>query len=209
MKHHQKTLLRQQGFTLIELAVAFFVLSAILLGITMTLNIYSKRMQVQLVGQHYQTINKAVSRYMELYQETIKLLPQDCANLSYAVGTSFASSTSIAKGLCKVNLPHAYLTGTSKPVVNGLQPTLLELKSLALVDGIMEPKLQLKTLMNVAKANASGGSSSTLAPAEYAIQIKVNCALPCLSTSPATYESMVFNTQPYIFGDIIDRKSVV
>jgi type II secretory pathway pseudopilin PulG len=186
-----------QGFTLLELGAAMFVLSAMLIATTVTLSMYYKRMHVQLVGQQYQTVNAAVSKYMKLYFVKLITLDATCDKVSLAVATPLSVPTSISSGACALSLPHPFRTSVVVNVANGLQPTVDELKGLGLIDGVTATQLQLQTTDVVYQA--SGSSGAEMAPHGFVIQIKKTCS-PTGCTSGGKLNSLVFNAQPFAMG---------
>lgn len=187
-----------QGFTLLELGVAMFVLSAILVASTITLSIYHKRMQAQLVGQQYQSINAAVGKYLKLYFLQLIDVDNACSTLSMGVGTVPTEPGIIATGGCSKTFTNVFKTTSTVVVANALQPTLDELKNLSLIEPTTVSQLQLQTENIVMK---TGG---ILAPRVLAIQINKTCA-PTGCGAGAKLDSLVFNAQPFVMGSQASR----
>jgi prepilin-type N-terminal cleavage/methylation domain-containing protein len=185
----------QPGFTLIELAVVVTIASALMVTITMAMNVHYKRMQTQLVGKQYQLVNAAVGDYMGVHYQALSALPADCAQLDLALGTSLPVVDSIRNGDCRLSLPVA---GSTVTVNNGLQPSLPELRALRLLDRITSSELMLPT-RNAVATSASGESSRDLAPSGFAVQVSKECPTTAC-TEGVQLSSLVFNTQPYVLG---------
>ena len=190
MKQHAQT-----GFTLLELTVVIALLSALVVSLTMGMNVYYKRMQTQLVGKQYQLVNAAVGDYMGVHYQALSALPADCGQIALAKDNSLADTDSIRDGLCSLSLPVA---ASAVNLVNGLQPTLEELKNLRLLDRATSTSLMLPSLEVVA-TSVSGVSSSTMAARSLAVQITKTCPTPDCAAG-VQLSSLVFNAQPYVFG---------
>jgi prepilin-type N-terminal cleavage/methylation domain-containing protein len=185
----------QHGFTLIELTVVVAILSALVVSLTMGMNVYYKRMQTQLVGKQYQLVNAAVGDYLGVHYQALSALPADCGQIALAKDTSLADADSISAGLCSLSLP---IAGRTVTVANGMQPSLAELKDLRLLDRATNTSLMLPSLEVVA-TSVSGVASSTLAARSLAVQITKTCPTESCDAG-VQLSSLVFNTQPYVFG---------
>jgi prepilin-type N-terminal cleavage/methylation domain-containing protein len=185
----------QQGFTLIELTVVVAILSALVVSVTMGMNVYYKRMQTQLVGKQYLLVNAAVGDYLGVHYQALSALPADCGQIALAKDTSLADAASITAGKCRVSLPVA---GGDLAVENGLQPSLDDLKNLRLLDRATNTSLMFPTL-NVVAMSVSGVASSTMAPRTLVVQVSKTC--PTTSCDAGVQlSSLLFNTQPYVLG---------
>lgn len=183
---------RQQGFTLIELAVVVTIASALMVTITMAMNVYYKRMQTQLVGKQYQLVNAAVGEYLGVHYQALSALPADCADIALALEMSLAVADSIQKMACALSLSWGE---TKVDVANGLQPSLAELKALHFLDGHTSSDLMLPSLSVVA-APLNHLPSATPAAKSLAVQITKFCPTASCTTG-VQLSSLVFNTQPY------------
>ena len=202
MKTYRASPLKHKGFTLIELGIAMFVLSALLIATTVTLSMYYKRMHVQLVGQQYQAITAALGRYMKQYFSQLIALSPECSQMSLAVSSPLSVSSSIASGACRLTLTKPFSSSVTVVVENGFQPTVDELQKLDLLESMSGTQLQLQTSNVVFESLGSSGAA--LAARRFGVQISKECA-PSGCTSGAQLKSLVFNVQPFVVSSDITR----
>ena len=194
-KRHQK------GFTLIELGVGVVVLSTMLVAITLAMNIYFKRMQVQIVGQQYQIVNAAVGKYLKQYASDLKDINDICSTFSMAFKEGRTESNTISGSIfCKRSFANPYKKPATAIVNNVFQPTIHELRELGFIENSTINELQLQTNGIVYMPN----SNKILAPRELVVLITKTCA-PSGCPNGAKFDSLVFNAQPFSTGNNMAR----
>ena len=185
------------GFTLIEVSIAMILMAGLTFGWLMTWAIDGLKAQSKFAGEQYRTVGRAVDSYLSLYHDQLQKLPHECSVTAYAESISLASSVSVAAGNCLAKLKSPRSPDTIISILNGLQPSVEELRSLYLLDAGFQNRLILPVEHKVA-IPLHHRPSSTLAAAGYAVQIQKNC----ISTDCEKFQltGYVFNTQPYLIS---------
>ncbi len=179
----------QRGYTLLE--VSLFMGLALTLSIGYLKNQISENQYSIAVTQagFYKSVNDAVSKYMINYYDSLKDIPGQCSSVLLMTG---GTPTAMAPGInCQ------FTGGTPNSPANALQPTLIELQNLSLLDKNFNNRLLFPT--DLVAVNASG-----IKPAgTYGVRIQRWCngvqrtdATAC-GTVATQLRSLVFNTQPF------------
>ncbi len=177
-------------------------------------------------GYLFAKINDAVGNYMTLlFPELTKQsaagvddIPASCATLPYRAGTSLATEPVIVQKKCALTL--TLKTGGSFTVANAYQPTLAELKAMALLDnGISDTPVLPVEMVVAGPDKTTGAASTTPAPNGYAISIKPLCVgkdgavtTPTAGSSSTTCSntnkvltSSVINIQPFVMSQYVQN----
>lgn len=189
----------QQGFTLIELAVAFALLTVAIVG-TLTLSEFAKRIdQGRAVGKHMLELNAAVGRYKSQYMLQLLALPAVCGQSTYRVGTSLPGPVIGANAGIRCQLDTLNIGGNAYQIANAMQPSAADLKALGLLEnGFNEQlRLPLDTSRQVARADLTGASSAGVSQYVVLIQRQCQSAVCDPTTGPFKLQSYAFNMQPY------------
>lgn len=193
---------RQQGFTLVELAVAFALLTVAILG-TLSLAEYSKRInQGRAVGKNMLKLGAAVVEYKNLFANQLIAMPVACGQPTYGVGLALlepvigvypAGGPNAGASLCslvtKNNMQVDYL------IANAMQPSLADLKAV----GILEQGINESLVLATDTTRRVASAKHTLGQSAYGILIQRQCrSANCdPATGPFLLKSYVFNIQPY------------
>ncbi len=158
-------------------------------------------------------INSAAGSYLTRFHDQLvavkadgtDALPASCSTISMAWGNSNDVPAIIKNGGCRIN---AILTrhadgsaDKTQEVNNAMQPTLVELKAMGLLDaGVSETPL-LPVVMGVAQPNVSGTASTEPAVNSYSVVIFPRCIGAGITSSckleNKAFTSVVFNNQPF------------
>lgn len=195
---------KQQGFTLIELAVVFALLTVAIIG-SLTLAEYARRIdQGRALGKNMLQLNAAVVRYKDKYLLQLLKLHADCGLSTYKVGISRVGpliATGTMPGIeCRLNTVNA--AGNAYSIANAMQPSVADLRALGLLVAGFDDSLRLAldTTRRVARAGLSGlPDSAGQGLNQYAVLIQRICqdAVCDPVTGPFRMQSYAFNIQPY------------
>lgn len=218
MLHRTNKFQSQRGYTLVELSIVLVIIAmVIMLRIFMDVE-EARNDKVRAVAQTYQRLNNAMGSYLTNYYDKLVTLKPECSiapwTSDYPVTASKAPSVLPD---CELSLS---LNGR-KPVtvVNGLQPTLLELTSLGLIEGAgISNGLPLPTvtaskgtLSNVVLGNWYMGGKTAPLPPKFLTIVEFICINGggrftvtggCIDASTGKdtafdLRSLVFNSQPF------------
>lgn len=192
---------QQQGFTLIELAVTFALMTVAIIG-SLSMFEYSRRVdQGRAVGKHMLALSAALIEYKTQNKDSLMSLPLACGQPTYRVGGALpAPSVGVyprghpleGRSLCAMAVPRE---GQSDFVVdNGMQPTYQELIAVGVLAAGSNGNLVLPTDSNrIVRANNLARTNV------YAFLLQRECkARTCNpQTGPFNLQSWVFNLQPY------------
>ncbi len=180
----------QRGYTLLE--VSLFMGLALTLSIGYLKNQVSENQYSIAVTQagFYKSVNDAVSKYMINYYVSLKDIPGQCSRVLLMTGATPPPMTPSTN--CQ------FIGGAPSSPANALQPTLIELQNLSLLDRNFNNRLLFPT--DLVAVNASG-----VKPAgTYGVRIQRWCnsiqmtdATTCGAVA-TQLRSLVFNTQPFV-----------
>jgi prepilin-type N-terminal cleavage/methylation domain-containing protein len=198
---------KEQGFTLLELSIVLFIGAGFLTAMTLAQHLHMLQLRAQAMAQRYHFLQAGVQRYVELYRMQLLDLPAGCGAPAYQTDSAKPPDGAVAAGNCQLQLSTA---GRLVKVSNGLQPMAEELRDLGLVDAGASVGLALDREQRVFSP-AFSSSGARLAPDQLGVLVRKSCLSPSC-TGPVTFESLVFNLQPYLLSGgnwALDRRDQV
>ena len=198
----------QTGYSLIELTIVLILVAGLVIGLFAIYQFKMAADKAEAIAGQYQRINLAVSGYLSQNSDALlQLLDKapGCSNIPWRASSAGVAGVSVTPDPTGCELKNS---AGATLAVNGVQPTLDELRNLQFLDQTTASNLALSTTPTV--VGNIGGANQFL-PARFAIQISRVCVqhagpvstsshLNCsVSGTPGYWDlsSLVFNSQPF------------
>jgi prepilin-type N-terminal cleavage/methylation domain-containing protein len=194
---------QQTGFSLIEISVAVALGAMVSIGY-----LYNQSKDTQLntakaQAGYFLVVNDAVGKYMQTYYDELKTIPVECASVRLSAGNTPTPLSNTVN--CK------FTSGSASSPVNGLQPTLSDLKNLGQLDNNFQDGF-LWTTDNVVNSPDSSCTSSSCTTTPHAVvsgyvtRIQRWCGGVLMvdntsACSSVQLKSLTFNSQPFSSTD--------
>jgi prepilin-type N-terminal cleavage/methylation domain-containing protein len=182
----------QQGFSLIEIAIALALAAVISINYLYNQSQDNEISRAKVQAGYFMTVNDAMGSYMQQYYDQLRVLPGECSLVRLKTGVTPAALPN--PNLCRWTDP----TPPNNPSpANALQPTLAELRTLGNLDNGFQDSFLWGT--DTVVRNSAG---NTVNPS-YATRIQIACTgnAPITNGTAACaspqLSSLVFNSQPF------------
>jgi type II secretory pathway pseudopilin PulG len=179
MMQFRKAKNRQDGFLLVEVTIGAGILGLAILAFFTTISYLDKINQGKQVGHQYALINEAIGQYMAIHYKQLKSLNPDCSKHSFGLAISHASPVTTC--LMTVTSP-----GTATPgitILNGLQPTVQELKKLGFLKPIVNETPALDAYRVIAESDVNGVISTIPTSSRFFALIEQHCIPIAINSS--------------------------
>ena len=193
----------QLGFSLLEISVVMALSAMVTMGYLYNQSQDNQLSNAKVQAGYYLTVNDAVGKYMQTYYNDLTAIPPECSQVRLTAG---GVPSAIGSGInCQFTSGNA--SGVKSPA-NALQPSVADLKKLAVLDSGFNDSFLWPTLSNVNAPKSSCTtdclSGSNTAPAGFANRIQLWCNGSMLTSSAQgpcnvsmQLKSLTFNAQPF------------
>lgn len=194
---------QQRGFTLIEMGLSLALATVVIASSLVWIHYQTRLDEARAAGQTFTRINAAVGTYLANYYSELMKLPVQCSTLDWKYSDTGNPAGQTATSYAGCNLALTLADGSAHNVANGMQPTLVDLQKLGVLDPNVKDVLPFPTRNGMI---GTQGSTVQVVPPRYAVLIEQVC-VASTNTVPSTnpscpsndkdLRSLVFNSQPY------------
>ncbi len=193
----------QNGFTLIEMGLSLAVATVVIASSLVWINYQARLDEARAAGQTFTRINASVGTYMANHYTELMKLPVQCSVLDWQYSDTGTPARQTPTSYAGCGLASTLADGSTYSVVNGMQPTLVDLQKLGVLDPNVKDVLPFPTRNGM--VGTDGSNVQAISP-RYAVLIEQVCVASSNTVTSTNascpsndkdLRSLVFNSQPY------------